>query len=94
MAGQMLRVTEVAERLACSERTIRRWIADGTLPSIKFEGLRRVPEEVLDRMIGSGDPDWLDDPIDGSDATETAAETTRSGADFDSNSHRKSGEKK
>jgi excisionase family DNA binding protein len=47
----MLRVLEVADRLGCSVRTVRRRIADGTLPSVKVGALRLVPEEALDRII-------------------------------------------
>ena len=94
MAGQMLRVTEVAERLSCSERTVRRRIADGTLPSTKIEGLRLIPEEALDQLIGGGDSAWLDHPIDGSDAAEVTAKTGAFGADFDNADSDKSGEKK
>jgi excisionase family DNA binding protein len=93
MIGRTLRVAEVADRLSCSERTIRRWIADKTLPSVKIKGIRRIPEKAIDTLIGGGDPIWLDDPIDGSDAAEVTAKTGAFGADFDPVSTPKTGEK-
>ncbi len=94
MAGQMLRVAEVAERLACSERTIRRRIADKTLPSVKIKGIRRIPEKALDQLIGDGDPTWLDEPIDGSDAAEVTAKTGAFDADFNTDFTPTSGQEK
>lgn len=58
---RMLRVDEVAFRLACSTRTVRRWLADGSLDSIKFNGLRLIPEFALEQLFGSSDPAWLDE---------------------------------
>ena len=45
---------EVAELLSCSIRTVDRAIKDGTLPSFKFRGLRRVDIRVLERMSVRG----------------------------------------
>lgn len=42
-----LRVREVAERLGVSERTVRRWISTGKLPSIRIGGTRLVPRNSL-----------------------------------------------
>jgi excisionase family DNA binding protein len=36
------RVRETAEQWGVSVRTVRRWIADGTLPSVKIGGARIV----------------------------------------------------
>jgi excisionase family DNA binding protein len=38
----------LARRYGKSERTIRRWIASGALPSIKIGGSRLIPEDQLD----------------------------------------------
>jgi excisionase family DNA binding protein len=63
MMTRMLRVHEVACRLACSTRTVRRWIADGTLKSVKLHGLRLIPESVFEQLVGNSDPDWLDESV-------------------------------
>ena len=42
-----LRARQVAERLGSSERTVRRLIADGTLPSVKIGGARLVADADL-----------------------------------------------
>jgi excisionase family DNA binding protein len=46
-----LRAREIAERLGLSERTIRRLIADRTLPSVKIGGARLVAEADLKRAL-------------------------------------------
>jgi len=47
----------VADRLGLSVRTVRRWIADGTLPSTKIGGTRLIAEEDLERALDSDGPD-------------------------------------
>ncbi len=42
-----LRAAEIAALLGLDVRTIRRWIADGTLPSVKIGGARLVAEADL-----------------------------------------------
>jgi excisionase family DNA binding protein len=42
MAQRYLCAREIAELLGRSERTIRRWIRDGTLPSCRIGGARLV----------------------------------------------------
>jgi excisionase family DNA binding protein len=46
-----LRVSEAASLLACSDRTMRRWIADGVITSVKIGGARRVPESEISRLL-------------------------------------------
>lgn len=58
MSERLLSVEDVAERLGCSIRTVRRWIADGSLDSVKVGGLRRVTAASLDRFIGVEATDW------------------------------------
>jgi excisionase family DNA binding protein len=48
---RFLRAAEIAEQLDVSLRTVRRWIADGTLPSVKIGGVRLVAEEDLLRRL-------------------------------------------
>jgi len=45
--SQYLRAGDVADLLGMSIRTVRRWLADGSLPSIKIGGARLVLEEDL-----------------------------------------------
>ena len=50
----------VADLLGCSERTVRRRIADGTMASVRIGGLRRVSEHELERLIHGDRADWSD----------------------------------
>ena len=46
-----LRAPEIAALLGLSVRTVRRWIEDGTLPSLKLGGARLVAEaDLLTRL--------------------------------------------
>ena len=47
-----LRAPEVAELLGVTERTVRRWIAEGTLRSSKIGGSRLVARADLERVLG------------------------------------------
>jgi excisionase family DNA binding protein len=53
MAGtpEYLRAREVANLLNLSERTVRRWIADGTVPSAKIGGARLVIVDEIRRLL-------------------------------------------
>jgi excisionase family DNA binding protein len=46
-----LRPRQIAEQLDVSLRTVRRWIANGTLPSVKIGGVRLVAEDDLLRLV-------------------------------------------
>ena len=46
----MIPVKESAKKLKVSDRTIRRWIADGKLESIKINGVVRIPDEEVRRV--------------------------------------------
>jgi excisionase family DNA binding protein len=48
-AQKYLRAGQIAIELGVSERTVRRWIADGNLDSIKVGGTRLVARETLER---------------------------------------------
>jgi excisionase family DNA binding protein len=52
-----LLVREVATLVRRSERTVRRWIADGTLPSVKIGGTRLVAIAELQRLLSGGSID-------------------------------------
>lgn len=58
-----LRPRLVAELLDVAERTVRRWIADGTLPSVKVGGARLIARTTLEQRLGSS----LDIPEEGDD---------------------------
>jgi len=47
-----LRAGEVSVELGVSERTVRRWITDGTLASVKIGGARLVARAELERRLG------------------------------------------
>ncbi len=49
--SQYLRAGAIADLTGQSVRTVRRWIADGTLPSIKIGGARLVAERDLLRLL-------------------------------------------
>ncbi len=48
---EYLRAREIADTLGNSERTVRRWIADGILPSCKIGGARLVARSDLVRRL-------------------------------------------
>lgn len=49
--SKYLRAPAIAELLGVEIRTVRRWIADGTLPSVKLGGARLVAEADLLRLL-------------------------------------------
>lgn len=51
--SKFLRVTTVAERLEIGISTAYRLIANGTIPSIKVGGARRVPEDAFESWVRS-----------------------------------------
>ncbi len=60
-APDFLRAGEIARMLGLSERTIRRWIADGILPSRRLGGARLVARDELDRLLAAPAlPDQID----------------------------------
>ena len=42
-------------------RTVRRWIAEEILPSVKVRGARLVPRKGLERLLSPAPLDW-DEP--------------------------------
>lgn len=49
----LLTVSDVAARLGCSTRTVRRRIASGDLRAIRDRGLVRVSERELERFVAT-----------------------------------------
>jgi excisionase family DNA binding protein len=47
MEARFLTVSEVAEELSCSYRTVLRRIADGSIATFRDGGIVRVPEKAL-----------------------------------------------
>ena len=50
--GALLSVTDVADALALSTRAIRRMIASGELPTVRFGRAIRIRQIDLDALIG------------------------------------------
>jgi excisionase family DNA binding protein len=50
-AREYLRAGEVARLVGVSVRTVRRWIAEEVLPSVKLGGARLVPRDGLERAL-------------------------------------------
>ncbi len=59
-----LRAQAVADRLGISVRTVRRWIADKTIPSTKVGGSRLIAEDDLARTLCCGVTDLATDDDD------------------------------
>lgn len=51
--ADLLSVEETAARLNLSERTVRSFVSDGTLPSAKIGRRRLIPREAVDEFIRS-----------------------------------------
>ena len=60
-AAAYLRPRHIAELLGVTERTVRRWIADGTLPSTRLGGARLVARATLEQRLGAP----IDLPVEG-----------------------------
>ena len=56
------RAAEIAEELGVDVRTVRRWIKDGTLPSVKIGGARLVAEADLLRVLQPKCSAWVCSP--------------------------------
>jgi excisionase family DNA binding protein len=52
-APEYLRAGEIARLSGASVRTVRRWIADEILPSVKVRGMRLVPRKALERLLSA-----------------------------------------
>jgi len=51
---ELLKTGEVAERLRVTERTVRRWAADGSIPAIQLGGAGthlRIPAAALEHVL-------------------------------------------
>jgi len=59
-AQEFLRADEITRLTGLSLRTVRRWIAEKILPSVKVRGARLVPREGLERVLLPAPPDSAD----------------------------------
>lgn len=65
--SEYLTAREVAKRLNVSSRSVRRWIAEGTLPGVRFGRQYRVRESDVETLERDGSHDSIEiDDADGS----------------------------
>jgi excisionase family DNA binding protein len=51
--AEYLRAGDIARLSGASVRTVRRWIADRIVSSVKVRGIRLVPRKDLERLLSS-----------------------------------------
>jgi excisionase family DNA binding protein len=56
--ADFLRAGDIARLTGLSLRTVRRWIADEILPSVKVRGARLVSRKGLERVLSPAARDW------------------------------------
>jgi excisionase family DNA binding protein len=59
-APDFFRASDIARLTGLSLRTVRRWIAEEILPSVKVRGARLVPRKGLERVLSPAPPNWLE----------------------------------
>ena len=59
-APEFLRADDITRLTGLSLRTVRRWIAEEILPSVKVRGARLVPRKALERVLSPAPPDWAE----------------------------------
>jgi excisionase family DNA binding protein len=57
-APEYLRADDIVRLSGASIRTVRRWIAEEILPSVKVRGMRLVPRRALERLLSPAPLDW------------------------------------
>ena len=57
-APEFLRAADIVRLTGLSLRTVRRWIADEILPSVKVGGARLVPRKGLERVLSPEPREW------------------------------------
>ena len=55
-----LRAGDIARLTGISLRTVRRWIAEGTLPSARLRGSRLVARRDVERALSPAPTPWSD----------------------------------
>ena len=64
-APEFFRAHDIARLTGLSLRTVRRWIAENILPSVKVRGARLVPRKALEKVLWPA-PQNLDE-VEGKD---------------------------
>lgn len=49
--GQVLTISQVADRLQVSASTVRNWTTSGRLPTVRVDSVVRVTERALDEFV-------------------------------------------
>jgi excisionase family DNA binding protein len=52
---RLITVKEFADRLGLAEITVRKWIGQKKIQSIKMGSMRRIPESEVDRLKNGGE---------------------------------------
>jgi len=63
-APKYLRAGEIARLAQVSMRTVRHWIAEEILPSVKVGGVRLVPRQALERLLSPAPVDWAEPEVE------------------------------
>jgi excisionase family DNA binding protein len=63
-AAEYLRAGDIARLSGASVRTVRRWIADEILPSVKVRGMRLVPRKAIERLLSPAPLDWAEPRVE------------------------------
>lgn len=54
---RLLRIDEVATALGIAQVTVRKWVRQGRIASIKLSRARRIPATELERLVQEGLPE-------------------------------------
>lgn len=55
MANKLLRIKEAADRLGMKSRTVRNWVYEGKIDSVKvLGGGIRITEDTIEKIIADG----------------------------------------
>jgi excisionase family DNA binding protein len=63
-ASEYLRAGDIARLSGASVRTVRRWIADKIVPSVKVRGMRLVPRKAVERLLSPAFLDWAESEVE------------------------------
>jgi excisionase family DNA binding protein len=63
-APEYLRAGDIARLSGASVRTVRRWIADEILPSVKVRGMRLVSRNAVERLLSPAPLEWAEPEVE------------------------------
>jgi excisionase family DNA binding protein len=63
-APDYLRAGDIARLSGAHVRTVRRWIADKILPSVKVRGMRLVPRKAVERLLSPAPLEWAESEVE------------------------------